>query len=90
MATVKNVRIRNQTTGKTIPIDELESDVTVNELLTAYLEQIGLPRNTEGTLTLKRTQRQLLYNQTMGQAGVQDGDILEASIEFRGAFHERS
>lgn len=90
MATLKNIRIRNQTTGKTILIDELESDVTVNELLTAYFDRIGLPQNTEGTLTLKRTQRQLLYNQTMGQAGAQDGDVLEASIEFRGAIHERS
>ncbi len=79
---IQNLKIVNQATNKTIPINSIDADVTAGELLTAYMGQIGLPANTHGTLTRKITRLQLLPTQTLAAAGIEDGEVLIADIDM--------
>jgi hypothetical protein len=80
--TIRDLKIVNQATNKTIPITSVSSDVTAKELLSAYATKIGLPAGTPGTLTRKLTRKQLLPEQTLGGAGVESGETLIADMEM--------
>jgi hypothetical protein len=67
---------------------EAPDDVPVNRLLVVMIERMNLPLNSpDGQLMsyklhLKRSGTQLLDNQTLGQAGVQNGDELRLQPEI--------
>ena len=79
--TVHNLIIVNQSTGKTIPIDEVGENVTARELLEAYTRKINLPAGTHGVLVRKLTHKQLLSSQSISSAGVEDNETLVADYE---------
>ncbi len=80
--TIRDLKIINQATNKIIPVKTVSGDVTAKELLSAYAGKIGLPANTPGTLTRKLTRRQLLPDQTLEGAGIEDGETLIADMEM--------
>ncbi len=71
-------------------LDEVEApdDVAVNRLLVVLIERLNLPLNSpDGQLMSyklhhRRTGSQLLDQQTLGQAGVLDGDELRLQPEI--------
>lgn len=71
-------------------VNEVEApdDVAVNRLLVVLVERLNLPLNSpDGQLMSyklhhRRTGSQLLDNQTLAQAGVQDGDELRLQPEI--------
>lgn len=81
MARIRNLTIMVEHTGKLIPIEEIESSVKVEELLEALAGKINLPANTNAVLIRKITRKQLLSHQTLGEAGVEDGETLMADFE---------
>ena len=81
MAKIRNLTITVEHTGKRIPVEELESSVTVQELLDALANKINLPAGTNAVLIRKITRKQLLSHQTLSDAGVEDGETLIADFE---------
>lgn len=71
-------------------INEVEApdDVAVNRLLVVLIDRLNLPLNSpDGQLMSyklhhRRSGTQLLDNQTLGQAGVQEGDELRLQPEI--------
>jgi hypothetical protein len=71
-------------------INEVEApdDVPINRILLVLVERMNLPLNSpDGQLMSyklhhRRSGRQLLDNQTLGQAGVADGDELRLQPEI--------
>jgi len=71
-------------------VNEVEApdDVAVNRLLVVLIERLNLPLNSpDGQLMSyklhhRRSSSQLLDNQTLAQAGVQDGDELRLQPEI--------
>lgn len=71
-------------------VNEVEApdDVAVNRLLVVLIERLNLPLNSpDGQLMSyklhhRRSGSQLLDNQTLGQAGVQEGDELRLQPEI--------
>ncbi len=67
---------------------ELPDDAPVNRVLVVLIEKMKLPRQSpDGQLMSykfhhKATGRQLLDNQSLGDAGVQDGDVLRLQPEI--------
>lgn len=80
--TIHDLKIVNQATNRVIPIKSMSGEVTAKELLAAYAPKINLPTNTPGTLTRKLTRKQLLPEQTLEGAGVDDGETLIADMEM--------
>jgi hypothetical protein len=80
--TIYNLSIVNQATNKITPVQSMQGDVSAGELLTAYARQIGLPDNTRGKLVRKLTQVELQSNQTLDDAGIEDGETLIAYIDM--------
>lgn len=81
MTTLRNLTVIVELTNKRIPIRELDNSVTAQELLAGLTEKINLPAGTKGILTRKMTHRQILPNQTLGDAGVEDNETLIADFE---------
>ena len=71
-------------------VNEVEApdDIAINRLLVVLIERMNLPLNSpDGQLMSyklhhRRTGSQLLDNQTLGQAGVRDGDELRLQPEI--------
>lgn len=71
-------------------VNEVEApdDIAVNRLLVVLIERLNLPLNSpDGQLMSyklhhRRSSSQLLDHQTLGQAGVQDGDELRLQPEI--------
>ena len=82
MATVRNLVIRNQVDGRMLPIDSIDGDVTVKELLDAYKGQMGLTAAQEVAMKRKATNRQLLPTQTIDSAGIQDNETLLIEMAY--------
>lgn len=78
---IRNLTIINESTGKRIPVEQVESDVTAEELLTALANKINLPAGTNGVLIRKLTRKQLLPHQSLESAGIEDGETLIADFE---------
>lgn len=76
-----NISIVNESTGKIIPIEEIEGSVTAGELLDAYAKKINLPAGTRGVFVRKLTHKQLLASQSLSSAGIEDGETLIADFE---------
>jgi hypothetical protein len=74
---------------------EAPDDIAVNRLLVVLIERLNLPLNSpDGQLMSyklhhRRTGSQLLDNQTLAQAGVQDGDELRLQPEITAGAAER-
>ena len=81
MATISNLTIMVENTGKRIPVEEIDGSVTAQELLEALAGKINLPAGTNAVLVRKVTRRQLLPHQSLSSAGVQDGETLIADFE---------
>lgn len=82
MASVRNLTIRNQVDGRALPIEFLEGDVTIGELLDAYKEQLGLPREQEVTMKRKSTNKQLSSTATVEGSGIQDHETLLVEMTY--------
>ena len=65
----------------TIDIGELDSDVTAQTLVNAVATKLALPMGTTASLIRKETKQQIPLWQTLREAGVRDGEILEVSFE---------
>ncbi len=81
MANIKNLTIMVEHTGKRIPVEEMDNTMTASELLDALANKINLPAGTNGVLIRKMTRKQLLPNQTLKEAGVEDNETLIADFE---------
>ena len=79
--TIRNLTIMVEHTGKRIPVEQVEDSVTVRELLDALANKINLPAGTKAVLIRKLTRKQLLPNQSLGNAGIEDGETLLADFE---------
>lgn len=83
MAKIRNLTIMVEHTGKRIPVEEIDGSVTARELLDALANKINLPAGTTAELTRKLTHKKLLPNQTLNNAGIEDGETLIADYERR-------
>jgi hypothetical protein len=83
MSKIRNLTIIVGPTGKRIPVKEVDSGVTAQELLDSLIDKINLPAGTHGTLERKLTHTRLLPNKSLGSAGVEDGETLIADIEYQ-------
>ena len=81
MAKLYDLSIMVEHTGKRIPVNEIESSVTAQELLDALANKINLPTGTTSVLIRKLTRKQLLGSQTLASAGIEDGETLIADFE---------
>ena len=67
---------------------ELPDDAPINRVIAVLIDRMSLPRNSpDGQLMSykfhhKATGRQLLDQQTLAEAGVQDGDIVRLQAEI--------
>lgn len=81
MDRIRNLTVMVEHTGKRIPIEQMEKSVTAQELLGALANKINLPAGTTGVLIRKMTRKQLLPNQSLDSAGIEDGETLIADFE---------
>ncbi len=81
MAMLRNLTIVVEHTGKRIPVNEIDGDVTATDLLNALAGKINLPEGTRGVITRKRTHKQILPTQSLQSAGVESDDTLIADFE---------
>lgn len=81
LATIRNLIIEVEHTGKRIPVEEIDSTVAALELLNALAPKINIPIGTNGVLIRKVTRKMLLPNQSLGLAGIEDGETLIADFE---------
>lgn len=73
---IRNITIYVEPNGKNIPVTSVSGEVTVDELLSAISEKIKLPFGTSCYLIRRITRKELLLNETLNQAGIQDGEML--------------
>ena len=81
MATIRDLTIMVEHTGKRIPVEEIDGGVSAQELLNALAGKINLPAGTNGVLIRKLTRKQLLPNQSLQNAGIEDRETLLADFE---------
>lgn len=81
MTTLRNLTIVVEHTGKKIPINEVDGNMTATDLLNALAGKINLPEGTRGVITRKRTHKQILPTQTLEGAGVENDDTLLADFD---------
>ena len=81
MAILRNLTIVVEHTGKRIPVNQVDDQMTAEELLKALAGKINLPEGTRGILTRKQTHKQILPQQTLQTAGVVSDDIITADFE---------
>ncbi|MBK9781258.1 MAG: hypothetical protein IPP55_14585 [Anaerolineales bacterium] len=81
MATLRNLTIVVEHTGKKIPVNEVDGNMTATDLLNALAGKINLPEGTRGVITRKRTHKQILPTQTLEGAGVESDDTLLADFD---------
>jgi len=81
MTKLHNIIIVVQHTGKKLPITEVSSEMTANDLLIALTEKIDLPVGTRGVLVREVTHKQILPTQTLESAGILDNELLIADFE---------
>lgn len=89
---IRNLSVIVENTGKRIPIEEINSTVTICELLDILAKKINLPQGTNSALIRKMTRKRLLSTETLEGAGIQDGETLLADFERTagGSFPVRS
>jgi len=69
-------------TGKRVLVKEVARSVTPRELLDAVAAKTRIvPVGTNGVLIRKLTRKQLLPNQSLGSAGIEDGETLLVDFE---------
>ncbi|HOD49334.1 MAG TPA: EsaB/YukD family protein [Candidatus Hydrogenedentes bacterium] len=82
-----NVTVFDSTENKRIPV-ELPDDAPVIKLVSILVQRLSLPQNGPDGAPLsykfhhKNSGRQLQEQQTLAEAGVQDGDILRLQPEI--------
>jgi hypothetical protein len=86
MATIRNLVIRNQVDGRMLPVDSIDGDVTIRELIDAYKGQMGLAVDQEVTMKRKSTNKQLLATQTIQSAGIQDNETLLVEMAYTAGY----
>ena len=75
-------------TGSKRSIVEVPNDVPVNRILVVLIEKLSMPRNSpDGQLLSYKfhhqaTKRQLLDDQTLNDAGVENGDVVRLQPEI--------
>ena len=80
MTTIRNLTIRNQVDGRVLPVDSVDGNVTIGELIDAYKNQAGISRNADVRMKRMATNKPILTNLTLEDAGVQDNEAL--LVEF--------
>ncbi len=78
---IRNLTIEVEHTGKRIPVEEIDEAVTAQEFLSALAGKINLPTGTRGVLIRRITRKQLLPQQSLKQAGIENGETLIADFE---------
>jgi len=81
MATLKNLTVIVEHTGKRIPVNQIDDQVTGQEFLSALADKINLPAGTRGIISRKMNRKQILAGQTLRDAGVEDSETLIADFE---------
>jgi uncharacterized ubiquitin-like protein YukD len=82
-----NVTVVDSTENKRIPV-ELPDDAPANKILAVLVGKLKLPQNGPDGAPLsykfhhKNSGRQVQDSQTLGEAGVKDGDILRLQPEI--------
>lgn len=81
MTTLRNLTIIVDHSGKRIPVNEVDGQLTATELLQALAGKINLPEGARGVITRKKTHKQILPAQSLDAAGVENDDTLIADFE---------
>ena len=82
-----NVTVYDSTENKRVPV-ELHDDAPANKLISVLIEKLKLPNSGPDGAPLsykfhhKNSGRQLQDQQSLGSAGVKDGDILRLQPEI--------
>ncbi|RME60980.1 hypothetical protein D6779_01000 [Candidatus Parcubacteria bacterium] len=77
---IRDITVIIEPTGKRVPIKEVGEAVTAEQLLRALADKINLPADTLGVLIRELTHKQFLPNQSLGDAGIEDGEKLIADF----------
>jgi uncharacterized ubiquitin-like protein YukD len=86
MATI-NVTVYDSTENKRVPV-ELPDDAPCNKIIVVLVQKLRLPTNGPDGAPLsykfhhKNSGKQIQDSQTLGEAGVKDGDILRLQPEI--------
>jgi len=80
-STIRDLRVVLENTGKSVPIIEIDTSITITELLDALAEKVELPDLADGFITRKSNGKRLLRHQDLLEAGVKDGETLLASTD---------
>jgi hypothetical protein len=78
---IQNITIVVEHTGKRIPVEELDEDITVGELLKTIAYKTNLPAGTSEILVRLSTHKQLLTHQTFKTIGIENDEVLLADFE---------
>jgi uncharacterized ubiquitin-like protein YukD len=82
-----NVTVYDSTENKRVPV-EVPDDAPANKIIAVLIDKLMLPKNGPDGAPLsykfhhKNSGRQIQEMQTLGQAGVKDGDILRLQPEI--------
>jgi len=78
---LRNLIVIDEATNKQFNIQQIPSDKTAIQLLSSIAGKLGLSNGTTGTLYHKITEKKFGPNETLAEAGIEDGDVLLAKFE---------
>lgn len=78
---ITGIKVIVEDTGKSVEIVSVVNTITAKELIVAIVDKFGLPHGTNGVLIRKLTRKQLLSQQTLFDAGIQNDEILLVDFE---------
>lgn len=78
---IRDITIVIEHTGKSIAVDKVDETMTASQLIATLGDRVNIPLGTKGILIRKLTNRQLLPDQTLESAGIEDREILIADFE---------
>ncbi len=77
---IRDITLIIKGVNKQISLKEVDETTTGNDLLAHLANAMDSPTNLSSILIRKLTNRQLLPNQTLGNLGVEDGEVLIADL----------
>ncbi len=81
-----NLIIKNDITGKIIPVEEVPKRISVRELISALENKIGLPVGVDMVLVRGITRQRLPPHESLEATGIKDGEVLLADYKTTSGF----
>lgn len=79
---LRNLVIIHEATGKQFTIKQIPADKMAIQLLSSIAGKLDLQSGATGTLSHKITEKEFGPNETLSEAGIEDGDVLVAKFEL--------